>query len=123
MTAVCYTRALSRYPTDTATINSVDSPVIQSIGNIFDLSFCTVEFPIIKPCYSAGNIDKPVTDYLKSGFRNCGQIRHHFLDYVGFIISKAISVIAATTAGSGISIVLDRFDGEFDYFIRGYQVA
>ena len=114
---------LSRYSNATATINPVDSPVILTIGNTFDSSFSTVELPVIKFCYFAGYIDKPVTNCLKSGFRNCSQPRHHVLDYVGFIISKAISVIAATTSGTGISIVLDRFDREFDYLIRGYQIA
>ena len=77
--AVCYTMGLSRYSTAAATINPINSPVVLTIGDPFDPSFSTVEFPIIKLCYSAGYIDKPVTDYLKSGFRNCGQIRHHFL--------------------------------------------
>ena len=95
----------------------------RTISDFFDPSFSTVEFPIIKPCYSASDIDKPVTNCLKSGFRNFGQICHNFLDYVGFIISKAISVIAATTSSSGIDIVLDRFDREFDYLIRGNQIA
>ena len=32
-------------------------------------------------------------------------------------------MIAATASGTGISIVLNGFNGVFDYLIRGYQMS